>query len=171
MGTVEKLFLHESLVRVLVLDDNRIGTDAFINIMHAVRKCTRIHELSFARCGITIDANEDAAKDLKASMNQNCSIYKLNLEGNVVHDAVRTDLAAELDKNQGIVEKIFPMYEGRGERAIHELSLAGRGITSLDFLTKFLREHPQIKRVDLDIEENVADQEFKKVAEHLRGNT
>ena len=114
MGPVEKLFLQESLMRVLILDDNRIRTDAFISVMHATRKSTRIHELSFARCGIIIDANEDAAKDLLESMSQNCSIYKLNLEGNVIHDAVLTDLAAELDKNQSIVEKIFPMYEERG---------------------------------------------------------
>ena len=111
MRTVERLFLQESLLRVLVLDENRIGTDAFIAVMHATRKSTRVHELSFVRCGITIDANEDAAKDLLESMSQNCSIHRLALEGNVVHDAVLTDLAVELDKNQGIVEKIFPLFE------------------------------------------------------------
>jgi len=44
-----------------------------------------------------------------------------------------------------------------------KLSLKGMGIKNLDFLAKFLREHPKITDIDLDLNQVSGDQ-VKKFA-------
>jgi len=50
------------------------------------------------------------------------------------------------------------------------LSLKGLGIKSLDFLAKFLREHPNITDLDLQVR-NLSDKEMQKFAEEMKANT
>ena len=46
-------------------------------------------------------------------MSHNCGIIKLDLEGNSVPEELKLLINDELEKNQAIVETIFPVIEER----------------------------------------------------------
>lgn len=78
------------------------------------------------------------------------------------------------DDSGGVASNIhsdgpWKAHGGAKNNPSQSLCLRGQNLTSLDFLTKFMRENPNI--VDVDIGENpLSDQEIKKFSQHMKSN-
>lgn len=95
----------------------------------------------------------------------------LSLGGNQVDEHLLEEIEKELISNRGISDLILPMIKNKDEQLQnHKLSLAGKGISNLDFLAKFIRENPQITGVNVEMDD-FHEHEVKKVADVLKGNT
>lgn len=109
--------------------------------------------------------------DVIEAMQRNCSLIVLSLGGNEIDEKVLEEIEKELVSNRGISDLILPMVKDN-EKVFsdHRLSLAGKGISNLDFLAKFIRENPQITGVNVEVDD-FHEHEMKKVADVLKGNT
>jgi len=113
----------------------------------------------------------DQDTDIIDSVAKNCTLIVLSLGGNQINEQVLEVIEKELVSNRGISDLILPMMQNKGVQFQgHKLSLAGKGISNLDFLAKFIRENPQITGVNVEMDD-FHEHEVKKVADVLKGNT
>lgn len=104
-------------------------------------------------------------------MKRNCSLISLSLGGNQIDEKALELIENELACNRGINDLILPMIQDKNKgMKNHCLSLAGKGISNLDFLAKFIRENPQITGMNIEMDE-FHEHEVAKVAKELEGNT
>lgn len=176
---LSRLFLQDSEVTNLDISHNNIGTESFKDLLHALRKNLRTRKLICNECEIHIDEYDT---DIFESMSKNWSLIALTLGGNIINQLLLDDIEKELAKNRSISDLILPMIKGTvtfckfiwvdEAKALqnHKLSLAGKGISNLDFLAKFIRENPQVTGVNVEMDE-FQENEIKKVADVLKGNT
>jgi hypothetical protein len=98
-------------------------------------------------------------------------LVTLSLGGNQVDELIHESIETELACNRGINDLILPMIKDHGSGIKnHCLSLAGKGISNLDFLAKFIRENPHITGMNIEMDE-FHEHEVAKVAKELEGNT
>lgn len=113
----------------------------------------------------------DYDEDIAESVRKNCTLINLSLGGNKIDEKLLEVINMELSNNKSISDFILPMITDE-EKTFkgHKLSLAGKGISNLDFLAKFIRENPQVTGVNVEMDDFQRD-EVQKVAEALKGNT
>ncbi|CAI2367823.1 unnamed protein product [Moneuplotes crassus] len=161
-----KLFYKDAEVLNIDLSHNPIENDGFMEILKSLKKNMMTRKLYLNECGIKYD---DEAPDVIECLKRNCSLIALSLGGNVISQGVLEAIEEELSCNRGINDLIAPMFHDNKIKN-HQLSLAGRGISNLDFLAKFIRENPQITGMNLEVDD-FHENEIAKVAKELEGNT
>lgn len=87
----------------------------------------------------------------------------------MIHENLLEEIEAELASNRGINDLIAPILKD-DKIQNHQLSLAGKGISNLDFLAKFIRENPQITGMNLEVDD-FHEKEIAKVTKEFEQNT
>ena len=113
------LFSSNSAIKHLYLDDTSITHVGLADLIHSTVENLKLLSLSIKNSNIKIsDPDQEEARIIIASMKQNCSLTKIDMEHNIrIDEDFQVLLDKELHRNEQIVEIIMPKIMAQEERA------------------------------------------------------